>query len=295
MAASFGAAGIIASVKKVLGKKENEKENEIVTAIKRAILAQQDGNNHAAEQILHVALKIAQERLDMQAETYIFDCMANLAFKSGDLKKAETLFKETMSRMLAFGEEPNSNSIVEISLKLAKIYVMQQRHQLAEMGFKFCLDTQENKIKAGELDSDTYLLWAMAMDWYASYLVALSQLKNARVYYEKALDISTQVNGPNHEQTVVLLNDLGSVCSLQGKYDEAVVHLKKAVTVAAINNNEELPVYYCNLGAIYTYKGELKKAKDCCTKALRLSKYHKNQEAEEQAKKCLSEIEVKEQ
>ncbi|XP_014665204.1 PREDICTED: tetratricopeptide repeat protein 19, mitochondrial-like [Priapulus caudatus] len=291
---SLGTVGILTTAKKLIGLEdegEEKKEDEVVITIKRAILAQQDGRFHTAEQLLHVALKMAQERADMQAQTYIFDCMANFAAEANDLEKAEILFKETLQRLIASGEEQDSNAVVELSLKLVKIYAAQKKHDLATQGIEFCLNTQEKKIKSAKaLDADTYLLWAMTKDWYASYLMSQKRLKEAQEQYEKALSICEAVNGPNHPQTLVLLNDLGSACSLQQNYDDAAVYLKKAVKIASIVESEELPVYYCNLGAVHTYRGEYDEAKDCCTKALRLARKHSNHEAGEQAIKCLANI-----
>lgn len=45
-----------------------------------------------AEQMLHIALKLAQEQQNEDGITYIYDLMANLAFAQGEFNKAERLF-----------------------------------------------------------------------------------------------------------------------------------------------------------------------------------------------------------
>lgn len=60
----------------------------------------QNGKPEIAEQLLHLALKSAQETDNEDAVTYIYDLMANLAFENEEYKKAETLFVDVLKRYL---------------------------------------------------------------------------------------------------------------------------------------------------------------------------------------------------
>ncbi len=49
---------------------------------------------------------------------------------------------DILKREVGRGVPTNSNSLVEISLKLAQIFAHRNETDKAEQGFKFCIDTQ---------------------------------------------------------------------------------------------------------------------------------------------------------
>lgn len=75
-----------------------------------------------AEQILHVALRLAQEQQNADGVTYVYDLLANVAFELGQWEKAQKLFVIVMQREIANGIPNNDMKIIHMSLKLAKIY-----------------------------------------------------------------------------------------------------------------------------------------------------------------------------
>lgn len=78
-------------------------------------------------------------------------------------------------------------------------------------------------------NKDILTLWAMNLDWYAHLLLTLSRYEEAMKYMEKAYEYCVKINGDNHEQTVVLLNDLGSISFAKKNYEEAAAFLVQAV------------------------------------------------------------------
>jgi tetratricopeptide repeat protein 19 len=86
----------------------------------------QKGEPEKAEQMLHIALKLAQEQQNYDGVTYIYDLLANLADEQGQYKKAEKLFVSVMQRLLSTGVSKTDNKIIHISLKLANIYKIQK-------------------------------------------------------------------------------------------------------------------------------------------------------------------------
>lgn len=187
----------------------------------------------------------------------------------------------------------DDNAVVEISLKLASVYASRKDYEKAVEGFHFCIGTQEAKIKkVGEknLDEDTLLLWAMSMDWYARFLLSIQKYDMAKIHFIKAYEMSERVNGPGHSQTAVLLNDIGSVCSLQKNYAEAVEYLEKAIDAARISQSPDIASFYVNLGAIYLQQELLSNAERCCKEGLLLARKMKNEEAVDEANSCLTEI-----
>ncbi|XP_048452167.1 tetratricopeptide repeat protein 19, mitochondrial [Rhincodon typus] len=170
------------------------------------------GKLEDADRYLHQALKLAQLSQNNQAITYTYTQMANLAFLRGDLLNAEKLFKAAMSQLLQAGTPEDDNAMIEMSLKLCSIYVTTEQHGLAVEGYKWCIETLEEKVQrekdvpevslsAAEKDN-TRLLLGMCLDSCARYMTSQKQLVLAESLYEQALAISQQVQGETHPQVV---------------------------------------------------------------------------------------------
>ena len=195
--------------------------------------------------------------------------------------------------LFADGMADDDNAVVEISLKLASVYASRGEYEKAVQGFQFCIGTQEEKIKKyGEsnVDEDTSLLWAMSMDWYARFLLNIREYELAKKHFIKAYEMSERVQGPKHPQTAVLLNDIGSVCSLQKNYSEAISYLERAIDAAKESESPDIGSFYVNLGAVYLQQGLLLEAERNCETGLSLARKKKNEEATEEANACLHEI-----
>lgn len=86
----------------------------------------QKGELKKAEQMLHIALKLAQEQQNYDGVTYIYDLLANLAYERGEYEKAEKLFVSVMQRLLSMDVSKTDNKMIHMSLKLANIYKIQK-------------------------------------------------------------------------------------------------------------------------------------------------------------------------
>ena len=82
------------------------------------------------------------------AVTHIYCLMANLAIERGLVGQAERLFTEVLKRLMASGEAPDSNAVIEISLKLAQIFMTNGDKWKAEKGLEFSTDTMRKKVKS---------------------------------------------------------------------------------------------------------------------------------------------------
>lgn len=100
---SFGIWGI--SILSWLGfaSEDEEKESELIMTLKRAVLCMNREQFAKAEQLLHIALKIAQDQQNEQGIVYCYDLMANLAFDQQIFDKAEKLFVEVLKSILSKG------------------------------------------------------------------------------------------------------------------------------------------------------------------------------------------------
>lgn len=84
-------------------KEDEEKESELIMTLKRAVLCTQREQFEKAEQMLHLALRIAQQQQNKQGILYCYDLMANLAFETFELNKAEKLFVSVLQILLSEG------------------------------------------------------------------------------------------------------------------------------------------------------------------------------------------------
>lgn len=305
-----------------LQKEEEEKEDELIMTIKRSLLMIQRGELNKAEQLLHLALKIAQQSQNQDGITYVYDLLANLALEKGELAKAEKLFVSVMQRLLTSGAKQDDNRIIHASLKLAQMHSESGEDkggdpQRAEEGFRFCLDGLQKKVKPGgegANDEDTVLLLALTEEAYARFLLSQNRLKETQDYLESAAKhlehgISLGQRGPDEEfRTALLLNDLGSICSLRGDQDAAVKHLDKAIelgekgikmrkemkttdeTRRTIGDEELIASLRVNLGVVYAKKGLLEQAQKQCQDGWKIAKKLGDQEVLMEANSCLDEV-----
>lgn len=92
-----------AGILSMFSKDEETAEDKLINTIKRSILCIQRDEHQKAEQMLHLALRMAQDMQNKDGITYVFDVMANLAMLQGEFEKAEKLFVTVMQRLLSEG------------------------------------------------------------------------------------------------------------------------------------------------------------------------------------------------
>lgn len=267
---------------------ENEKrDSPLVLNIKRGILAKQRRQYQQADVHFHIALKMAQDLSDRQAETYIFDVLADNFFAMESYRPSRDLYLEVLSRLSAQdGFSLGSEALVEISIKLAYCFSCLGEVDDAERGFQFAIDTQKPRTeaywndKAGKpIDiasgkfsneqSNSLALLGMSYDYYSKHLqYQQNQPKLALAYRLRALDISRAINGNQHEQTLVLENDLAELYAQLEDYPRAKQHLHVAIEQGKAAGNVDLPVYYLNRAGVYYAENRADLAKVDCRRSL---------------------------
>ncbi|XP_030152047.1 tetratricopeptide repeat protein 19, mitochondrial [Lynx canadensis] len=278
----------------------DETEAEIIQLLKRAKLSIMKDEPEEAELILHDALRLAYQSDNRKAITYTYDLMANLAFIRGQLENAEKLFKATMSYLLGGGMQQEDNAIIEISLKLASIYAAQNRQEFALAGYEFCISTLEEKIErekelaedilSVEEKANTHLLLGMCLDTYARYLLFSKQPAQAQRMYEKALQISEEILGERHPQTIVLMSDLATTLDAQGRFDEACVYVQKASDLARQIEHPELHMLLSNLAAILMHRERYAQAKEIYQEALKQAELKRDEVSIQHIREELAEL-----
>lgn len=102
-------------------KEDEDKDSELIMILKRAVLCTQREQYDKAEQMLHLALRLAQQQQNQQGIIYCYDLMANLAFDQYELDKAEKLFISVMQMLLGNGM-PHDDLKVRSSKALMSSY-----------------------------------------------------------------------------------------------------------------------------------------------------------------------------
>ncbi|XP_060729992.1 tetratricopeptide repeat protein 19, mitochondrial isoform X1 [Tachysurus vachellii] len=276
-------------------------EDEIILLLKKAKYSMMLGELDAANGFLHKAVRLAHQSHNNDAIIYTYTLMANLAFIQGELDNAEKLFKAALSFVLSGGTPQDDNAVIEMSLKLASIYATQNKNELAEHGFQFCTESLEAKlekqkdlppdtISAEEERKDTRLLLGLSLDARARYLASSRRFTGACRDYRHALQICQEEQGEAHPQTLVLMSDLATVLDLQGKHDEALAQVKKAVELGHAAGYPEQHVLLGNMAGILMHKGEFEESVKMYEEALALAKAAGDVEAVEQFEEGLKEL-----
>lgn len=90
-------------IKKKPVEDETTAEGKLKTTLKRTILCIWRGEFQKAEQMAHLALRMAQDIQSYDGITFCYDVMANLAFETQQYSKAEKLFESVLQRLLQKG------------------------------------------------------------------------------------------------------------------------------------------------------------------------------------------------
>ncbi|ESO83884.1 hypothetical protein LOTGIDRAFT_132697, partial [Lottia gigantea] len=275
-------------------------DTEVVLLIKHALLAQMKDEGEKAEMYLHRALKIADQEYGLKklskdeylkAKIYIYDILANNALTRQEFEKAEVLFKETMKGYLESGKGKTDNAMVEISLKLATIYAMQQRDREAVQGYEFCINTQKEKLtKESNVDEDTKGFLGMALEGYGRYLLYKKQMSLSLTMLTESLEVAKSLLGDSAEQTLVIMNDLATAHLLNQDLQKAEEILKTALRIAEKSDYHISATLYSNLGAVHLGRAEISETESACKKSLLLATRNSDQYAMQQANDCLKKV-----
>merc|ERR1719320_2025556 len=268
-----------------LSKTEPTEEENLEMTVKMAILAIQEGNLVKADKLLHVALKLANDMQYQAAATHIYCLMANLAMERGLVGQAERLFTEVLKRLMASGEAQDSNAVVEISLKLAQIFLANGNRVKAEKGLNFSTDAMRKKVVAAgnNVEEDTLALYGMALDQQAQVLMAGDKLK-------EAVTVANRVYGEKQEQVLVVTNSLASVLSMQGEDEAAAQLLEGVVKAAGELDTPHLTSFMVNLGLIRLKQGMLEMARVNCEGARKKAEEIGDKEVLTEANQCIQSV-----
>ncbi|XP_047536145.1 tetratricopeptide repeat protein 19 homolog, mitochondrial [Vanessa atalanta] len=272
-----------------LEKKLNA-EDELILSIKHCVLFIQRNEYDKAEQLLHVALKQAQQIQHQLGITYIYDVMANLALEREQYDKAKKLFVAVSQRIMADGATEDDLRVIHISVKLARISHMNKEYTTAQLGYDWCLNKLNSAVSTNPTEENVKLL-AMAEDWYGRLFLECNKDDVGLRYMQSAYEKMTSLSDTEKEHLVVQLNDLGTVCANIGKIDESIEYFTKAIDLGKqIPDLEDLGVFYVNLGRAYLKKNMIDVARKSCGHGWKLGVLMKNNDVKHEAELCIQEI-----
>uniref|UniRef100_A0A0K8U500 Tetratricopeptide repeat protein 19, mitochondrial n=1 Tax=Bactrocera latifrons TaxID=174628 RepID=A0A0K8U500_BACLA len=277
----------------IFGKTKDEEtpEDKLITTIKRSVLCIQRQEFDKAEQMLHLALRMAQDLQSKEGVTYIYDVMANLAMEREQFKKAEKLFAEVMKRLFSEGYGENSSQVMHISAKLAHMAQLQGELDKAMQGFTWTLKRIEEHMKQTPNDKDVQELLGLTKNWFGQLQMKLGKYSDAKKSFQEAYDSLVEIYGRINEESITILNNLSVTCVNLEEYELAKKYLMDALElVKELNDTAQEGVLQANLGLIYLREGLITKATEACSLAWRIAKNSKNLDAVEQAEYCLNEI-----
>ncbi|XP_049877001.1 tetratricopeptide repeat protein 19 homolog, mitochondrial [Pectinophora gossypiella] len=264
-------------------------EDELILTIKHCVLFIQRSEYEKAEQLLHIALRQAQQMQHELGVTYIYDVMANLALEREQLEKAKKLFIAVSQRIMAQGATEDDSRVVHLSVKLARISHLQKEYTTAQLGYDWCLQKLNNAFLQEPSDGIKKLI-ALTEDWYARLFLDCGKEELALKFMKSALDRMKEIPDVEKEHIVIQLNDIGTVCDKLGKDDESISYFQEAINLGKTLEMDDLGTMYINLGRVYLKKNLLDQARKCCGYGWRLGFTAKKDDIKQEAEACIKQI-----
>ncbi|KAJ8717904.1 hypothetical protein PYW07_005834 [Mythimna separata] len=264
-------------------------EDELVHTIKHCVLFIQKNELEKAEQLLHVALRQAQQIHHQLGITYIYDVMANLALQREQLEKAKNLFVAVTQRIMTDGASEDDPRVIHLSVKLARVTHLQKDYTTAQIGYDWCLEKLKQLFERDPSDNNKQLL-AMAEDWYGRLFLDVDRCEEGLRLMKTSLDRMKEIPDVEKEHLVVQLNDIGTVCDRLGQTDESIQYFNEAIEMANTLEMDDLGTMYVNLGRAYMKRQLLDAARKSCGHAWKLGVMSKNKEVKKEAESCIKQI-----
>ncbi|EDW63694.1 tetratricopeptide repeat protein 19 homolog, mitochondrial isoform X1 [Drosophila virilis] len=270
---------------------EETPETKLVDTIKRSILCIQNEQYDKAEQMLHLALRMAQDMKSTHGITYVYDLMANLAMEREQFKKAENIFVDVMRRLMSEGHTDDSPKILHISSKIAHMSQLQGELEKSFQGFTWTLQRLAKLVQEMPQDSDILELYGLTKNWFGQLLMKQGKYAEAKNMFKEALAALVEVYGSLNDASVTILNNISVAYVNLENYAEAKETLLQALAIAKeLKDATQEGVLQANLGLVYLREGLLAEAEKFCRLAWKIGKSQKNADAIEQAEYCLDEI-----
>jgi len=241
---------------------------ELVRALNiRAELQRKLGNYSAATQIFERALDISKRVLGPEhAQTA--EALSGLGVVYsilGDQKRAEPLHLQALAiRQKIFGPQHVTTALSYGDVGVE--YLITGNYKKAESALQRAVDIQERVLGA-------HVRTARSVENLANLYQTIEAHVLAEKLYLRAIEIYTQLNGPNHPDVAHALSNLASLYLRTGAYPKAAELARRAVAIqeqALGSDHVELAHPLINLASAYDLQGDYARAKPLFERALRI-------------------------
>ncbi len=131
----------------------------------------------------------------------------------------------------------------------------------------------------------------MILNGYAYYLYNVGRMQEAFEFFQQAYDVCVKIGGEKQKDTVLLLNNLGTVSKLKGNIDDAFSYFLRAEKIGKeFPDIDNFSFVYLNLAYLYMEKNMFSEAKEYCNRASVNSKRHEYEEGIKESEECLTKI-----
>lgn len=245
-----------------------------------------------AEAILQMGVKICEDHQINFGLPQIYDILATMALAEGEIAKAESIMVTIIEKLVQNGMKEDDHYIVDFKLRLARIYSGYKDNELAEIGFKSCLNTQMDKLEKGDLTVRTSLLYMNVLFWYGVHMIRNERYKDAKELLEKAHSYSHQIKGLSPYQEMVIMYTLSDLNLELGEPSAALDKMKSAILLGKGISSVDLPRCYVKLAKIYATMGVYDQAKLAAEEAAKLARIFGKFDVLDDAKTILDDVSV---
>lgn len=268
-------------------------EENLSHLITLAQLALQKGDIERAEAILNIGLKLCSDHKITMALPYVYDILITIAFAQNQNEKAEGLLVNGIEKLIQSGLADNDHYVLDFKLRLARTYSAEKKNDLAELGFKTCLEAQKLKMVQGDHSTRTGLLYVNILFWYSVHMVRNEQFQEAKKLLTTAYEYSNKIKGLTPYQELVILYTLSDLNLELGDYETALQNIQSAVMLGQGMSTIDLPKCYVKLAKVYVKLGAYDQARVSAEEAAKMAKIFSNVEAQEEAEAILKDVRKK--
>lgn len=246
-------------------------EENIAHLMSLARIALEKGDTERASAILEMGIKICEEYEVYAALPYLYDILASISFAMGNMDKAELLLVSAIEKLVQVGASENDSQVVDFQLRLSRIYSAYEKNDLAEIGFRDCLQKQKQKIFDGDTSTKTGMLYVNVLFWYGLHKIRSNEQKTAKELITSAYDYSLKIKGLSPYQEMVILYTLADLHMQLGENNLALQNMNSAILLGKGIGSTDMPRCYLKQAQIYMNLEVWQKAKESCEEAIKMA------------------------
>lgn len=196
----------------------------------------------------------------------------------------------------SIGHTDDHNEVIRVKLKLCRLSQLLGQNEMAELGYKQCLEEQERKIWNSKTTDDnnerTNYIYISCLYWYARFLQETKETERAKNLLEKAFAQLKQPHMLTDRQVMSLFYLAADIRETLQEYDMAIIYFVQAfrMNIATDPTDPKMPLILTKLGKLFFYQKLYDFTDYWCTKGQELAERTNNEKAKHEAQHCLEEL-----